>query len=107
MMRDAAAAGNWNRVGLAGLCAISATDALLVAKAGRRSSSLAHGDAADLLLAHVHDPRTAEQATRLRQILHEKTLIEHVDKFFHQDDALSLQKRVERYSGWAQSLLNL
>lgn len=70
LMRDAAQSGNWNGAGLAAVhCAISATDALLVAKAGRRSSSKAHEDAADLVVAHIRHAQAAEQAKRLRGIL--------------------------------------
>ena len=106
-MRDSAAAGNWNGAGFAAVhCAISATDALLVAKAGQRSGSKEHGDAAELLLAHIRHAETAEQARRLRQILREKNLIEYLDRSFHQDDALNLQKQAERYIAWAQALLD-
>ena len=105
-MRDAAEAGNWNGAGLAAVhCAISAADALLVAKAGLRSSSQAHEDAADLLSLHVHHPQAADQARRLRRILEEKNLIEYVDKTYRRDDALELQKHVERFTAWVQPLL--
>jgi len=108
MMRDAAQAGNWNGTGLAAVhCAISATDALLVAKAGRRSASKAHDDAADLVLTYVRHPQTTEQARRLRGILNQKTMIEYVDKHFHAQSALELQKQVERYVAWVQSLLSI
>lgn len=107
LMRDATQGGNWNGLGLAAVhCAISATDALLVAKVGLRSSSKEHQDAADLLATRVSLPRAAEQSKRLRHILHQKTLVEYVDKPFRREEALELQKQVERYFGWVQSLMS-
>ncbi|MFH1724228.1 MAG: HEPN domain-containing protein [Elusimicrobiota bacterium] len=106
-MRDASAAGNWNGAGLAAVhCAISAADAVLVAKAGVRSSSKDHEDAADLIASHVRHPQAKEQARRLRRILQEKNLIEYVDKSYRQDDALELQKHVERFMAWVRPHLN-
>lgn len=108
LMRDASLAGNWNGAGLAAVhCAISASDALLAAKAGRRSSSKAHEDVADLIAAHVHHPQTADQMRRLRGILEQKNLIEYVDTHLPPERALELQKLVERYVGWVQSLIGL
>ncbi len=107
LMLDAADKGNWNGAGLAAVhCAISATDALLVARAGRRSSAKAHEDVADLVTAHIRHPQTSEQVKRLRRILNQKNLIEYIDRFFERDEALELQKQAERYFGWVQSLLN-
>ena len=105
-MRDAAAAGNWNGAGLAAVhSAISAGDALLVAKAGIRSSSKAHEDAADLIALHVADPQVKEQVRRLRRILEEKNLIEYVDKTYREADALELLKHTERFTAWVRGLL--
>lgn len=105
-MRDAAAAGNWNGAGLAAVhAAISAGDALLVAKAGIRSSSKAHEDAADLIAIHVVDPHATEQVKRFRRILEEKNLIEYVDKSYREADALELLKHVERFTAWVGGLL--
>ncbi len=107
-MRDAAAAGNWNGAGLAAVhCAISAADALLVAKSGMRSSSKDHEDVADLIMSQVRHPRAKEQVRRLRRILQEKNLIEYVDKSYRQADALEIQKRVERFTAWVQPQLGL
>ncbi len=106
MMREAALARNWNGVGLAAVhCAISASDALLVAKAGLRSSSDDHRDAVYLLGGHIRHPEVKEQAGRLDRILAEKNLIECVDKSFSEKEALAIQKQVERYMGWVQTLL--
>ncbi|MBI4064617.1 MAG: hypothetical protein HY401_10015 [Elusimicrobia bacterium] len=106
-MRDTTAAKNWNGAGLAGVhCAISASDALLVAKAGLRSSSKTHEDVVDLIRHHVRHPQTDEQTKRLGAILAEKNLIEYVDKSYTEKEALTLQKQVERYFGWVQALLN-
>lgn len=105
-MRDAAAAGNWNGAGLAAVhSAISAADALLVAKGGLRSSSKDHEDAANLVALHVVDPHAKEQARRFRRILEEKNLIEYVDKTYREADALELLKHVERFTGWVRGLL--
>lgn len=105
-MRDAAAAGNWNGAGLAAVhAAISAADALLVAKAGIRSSSKAHEHAADLVARHVGDPQVKEQVRRFRRILEEKNLIEYVDKTYREADALELLKHVERFTAWVRGLL--
>lgn len=107
MMRDAAAAGNWNGTGLAAVhSAISAADALLVAKAGLRSSSKEHEDAADLIVLHVADPQAKEQARRFRRILEEKNHIEYVDKSYREADALELLKHVERFTNWVRGLLS-
>lgn len=105
-MRDAAATGNWNGAGLAAVhSAISAADALLVAKAGLRSSSMAHEAAADLVALHVADPHVKEQVRRLHRILEDKNLIEYVDKSYREADAIELLKQVERFNGWVQGLL--
>lgn len=107
-MRDASAAGNWNGSGLAAVhCAISASDALLVAKAGMRSSSRAHGNVADLMASHVKHPQLQDQVRRLRRLLQAKNLIEYVDKSYRQREALELQKQVERYRSWVHSQLGL
>lgn len=106
-MRECSRTGNWNGACLAAVhCAISATDALLVAQAGLRSSSRKHEDAADLVAAHIRHPQVKEQAGRLRGILAQKNLIEYMDRSYRQEDALALEKQVERYVGWAQSLTN-
>ena len=105
-MRDAANARNWNGAGLAAVhCAISASDALLVAKAGLRSASKTHEDVVDLISNHVHHPQTREQCKRLANILAEKNLIEYIDKTYPEKEALAIQKQVERYINWAQTLL--
>ncbi|MBI3297850.1 MAG: hypothetical protein HYZ75_06790 [Elusimicrobia bacterium] len=76
-----------------------------MAKAGLRSSSKSHEDAADLIALHVNDPQTKEQARRLRRILEEKNLIEYVDKSYREDDAIELLKHVERFTSWVRDLL--
>lgn len=106
LMHVAAKERNWNGAGLAGVhCAISASDALLVSKVGIRSTSKAHEDVADLLLQGVTDNETKEQVKRLREIVSQKTKIEYSDQQYGERDALELQKKVERFYGWVQTLL--
>lgn len=106
LMREAALARNWNGVGLAAVhCAISASDALLVSKAGLRSSAEDHRDAVYLLGGHIRHPEIREQAGRLDRILAEKNLIEYADKAFSEKEAFAIQKQVERYMAWVQTLL--
>lgn len=106
-MRDAASAGNWNSVGLAAVhCAICASDAILVAKAGMRSTSKSHEDVTHLISQHIRHPEVKEQARRLATILADKNLIEYIDKSYTEKEALTIQKQVERYIFWVQIILN-
>jgi hypothetical protein len=105
-MVDAAQKRNWNAVGLAGVhCCISATDALLVRRAGLRSSSDSHQDVLGLLKARIDDPDVSRQAKRLGEILSQKNLIEYIDRSYTEKDALALKTSVERYLDWVRKIL--
>lgn len=105
-MVDACQKRKWNTAGLAGVhCCICATDALLVKRAGVRSSSKEHQDAVGLLRGRISDPDAVAQARRLGEILSQKNLIEYVDKSYTEKEALELKVKVERYIAWARGLV--
>lgn len=92
----------WDSVLLLGVhAAISATDALLVFHAGRRSISQAHRDAVTLLLQSLPDREDVRQnANRLSLLLNEKHAVEYEPRRFTEKEALEFSKKVERYFDW-------
>lgn len=93
----------WDSVLLLGVhAAISATDALLVFHAGRRSISQDHQDVVPLLVQSLPDRQDVRQnANRLSQLLNEKHSVEYEPKRFTEKEALEFAKKVERYLEWA------
>lgn len=105
-MFQAEKAGNWNAVGLNAVhCAISASDALLIKFAGRRSISDDHMVVIDLLSSSIKLPGVKEKASSLRRIIAEKNLIEYENRNFTRKNAQDIIKRTERFYRWAMEML--
>ena len=105
-MKTARENGDWNACGLNGVhCGISATDALLVKKAGIRSRGESHYDVLSLLKEKINAQELKEQVRRLENILNKKNLIEYEDREFTSSEADALEKDVERYFSWVKKQL--
>lgn len=92
----------WDSVLLLGVHAvISATDALLIFHAGRRSISQSHQDVVSLLVQSLPDREDVRQnANRLSQLLNQKHVVEYEPRRFTEKEALEFSKKVERYVEW-------
>lgn len=102
-MKTAKENGDWDACGLNGIhCAISASDALLVNKAGIRSRGESHTDVVSLLEEKIKTPELKEQTRRLVHILNKKNLVEYEDRQFTASEADALEKDVERYFSWVK-----
>ncbi len=102
-MKTAKENGDWNACGLTGVhCAISASDALLVNKAGIRSRGESHYDVISLLGEKIKSPELKDQTRRLAHILNKKNLVEYEDRQFSASEADALEKDVERYFSWVK-----
>lgn len=96
--------GRWNSAALEGVqCAISATDALVGLRAGLRSKSPSHADAADLVRLYVSDPQVKEQSNRFLRILSRKHLVQYESREFHESEARDILRDVDRYLTWIRS----
>jgi hypothetical protein len=97
---------NWHAVGLTAVhCAISITDALIIYKAGVRSSATDHREAAKLLKQRVNAPEVSKYADLLVKIIGAKNRVEYEDRLLMEQEAVELFKRTQRYFDWAKSLI--
>ena len=105
-MRQAMSAGRWNAVGLTAVhCAISACDAVLVYYTEQRSASPDHETAVYLLSSLSKVPDVKQKAETLRQIVHEKHMIEYEDRSCTAHEAAELAKLTERFFRWASDVV--
>ena len=97
---------NWHSVGLEAVhCAISATDALLVYRAGIRCTSQRHLDIVDVLVDQIKTEKSQKNIRTLIKILEMKNLVEYEDRLFTQKEASEILKRTERYFDWVKNQL--
>lgn len=97
----------WDAVLLNGVHAcISFNDAVTTLYLGKRSSSKAHQDCANLLLQALSSPEAKKNAARLIEILNLKNLVEYEPRRFTQAAAHDFAKKVERFVDWVQTLLS-
>lgn len=93
----------WDAVGLnAAHCAISATDALLVHKAGIRSAGESHADAVKLLEQYWGEEG---KASALKKILSYKHLAAYEDREMTEAEAREAAKITQRFYEWARPLM--
>lgn len=86
--------------------AISATDAVCVALAGRRSSDPDHQRAADLLQEIGGESRPiAEHVRQLRMLIAKKNVVEYESRRATAKEASDAARRAERFVAWADRTL--
>jgi HEPN domain-containing protein len=86
--------------------AISATDALCVALAGRRSSDPDHQHAADLLQEIGGRSRgIATHVRQLRMLLAKKNVVEYESRQASAKEARDAAQRAERFVSWASQAI--
>lgn len=104
-MEKAAAAGDWNAVGLNAVHAvISASDAVTTFYLGERSRGEDHNDAAQLL-RRLPLEEAGERAEHALKVLRAKNLVEYEAREFEAREALAVMKRTTRFVGWAMEHL--
>jgi hypothetical protein len=87
--------------------AISATDSVCVALAGRRSSDTNHQRAADLLEEIGGDsPALRASLKQLRMLLARKNVVEYESRRSTAREAVEAVKRAERLVAWATEIVN-
>jgi len=103
-MKDAALAQRWHLTALNGVhCVIAAADALLVYRAGLRSTSKNHLDVFALLAHHVEDPERDKMLQHGFAVLRQKTDVEYGAKPISESDAYQVVKQVERFYQWVRA----
>lgn len=104
-MAQAAAAKNWNAVGLNAIHAvISATDALTSFHLGKRSRSQDHEDVI-LLLRELPLQDVSAKASQALEVLRLKNKVEYEARLFEEEEAHVVQLRAERFLAWAHASL--
>lgn len=104
-MNAALNSGGWDAAGLnAAHCAISATDALLVQRAGLRSAGESHAEAVELFERYWGSEQDGK-AGSLRKILACKHLAAYEDREMIESEAREVAKITQRFFEWAQSRL--
>ena len=102
-MVQAAAAKNWNAVGLNAIHAvISATDALTSFHLGKRSRSQDHEDVI-VLLRELPLEDVSAKASQALEVLRLKNRVEYEARLFEEDEANVVQLRAERFLAWAHA----
>jgi uncharacterized protein (UPF0332 family) len=96
----------WNAAGLNAIHAgISATDALLVALHGIRSTSPKHDDTLKLINSLVKHKELEENIGHLRSLISMKSIVEYDQRLITQSEAVSLSKHSERLLAWVKNIL--
>jgi hypothetical protein len=96
----------WNSASSADVKAgISANDALLVYKEGICCKSQMHVDAVKLLKAKIKDNGVNEAAKHLTKLIYAKNTVDYDARLYKKDEAYTLEKHLDRFMDWAESLL--
>ena len=100
------AVGDWDAAALNAVhCGISSADALLVFKAGVRSGSDSHSDAAALLDRHFAGDEAGPKAGTLSKILSYKNLAAYEDREVSDAEAREAAKLARRFFDAAEAKL--
>lgn len=98
---------DWNALGLNAVhCAISANDALLAFYGGAKASGSDHREAIGLLTQFVKHKDAPKNATHLKRVIAQKSLIEYEGKLFPSVEAKDVYQHALRFYTWAAQMLN-